>query len=151
MPTQTESGTDAMLAEWQHLKDQLAQVKEREAFLRRELVTHMFSGATSGTEIVPLSNGWKLKATKPLNYKVKEGPALDELDTLCEANNMAAVFEDLFRYKIELNVGIYKESMPLLRSMLTPDLQHRLDKVLAAVITIEPGMPQLELIGPKGK
>lgn len=149
--TTLQPATVALIAEWKQLQGQLKEIQDAEREKRQAIVASLFdANKTEGTETLELESGWKLKAVKKLNYDVHNGTDMDALELICAACNMQTVFDDMFNFKPELRVSVYKNSITLVRSMLTPDIQIAFDNAVAAVVTIKPGMPELKLIDPKG-
>lgn len=138
------------IARWNKVKEELKRLQDEELELRQEIVKNLFSAdRIEGSETVALGNGWKLNAKKPLYYKVASGPEMDALEDLCDQNHLGTICEDVFRWKPELNVAMYKKTVPVVVSLMSNELARVFEKALSAVITITPGTPSLELIAPK--
>lgn len=142
--------TYEMLQRWEDAKKELERFQELEMRIRKQLILTLFStDKVEGSETVALANGWKLNAKKPLYYKVASGPEMDALEDLCDQNHLGTICEDVFRWKPELNVAMYKKTVPVVVSLMSNELARVFEKALSAVITITPGTPSLELIAPK--
>lgn len=123
-----------MLKEWYESKAAADAAVEQERALRTKLVTALFNASKDeGSQIIKINGGWKLKATKPMDYKLENG----EGETLA----LCALLGDeqsrkLIKWKPELFIGPYKE------------LDKNTQTLFDGILNIKPGMAQLELIPP---
>ena len=125
------------LAFWYENAKALASLKELESKLRTELIIELFNkDKDSGTESVEMPNGFQLKATKKLDYKLDNKQGQVEAVTAILEPELA---KKLVKWKPELSVSAYKE--------IDPQTQ----KLFDGCLTIKPGMPSLEIVPPKGK
>lgn len=137
------------LADWTVAKTRLQDLQKLENTLRKELVAELFADRTEGTETLALAHGYKLKATKKVNYYVGNDQ-LTRLEVMLNKLKGEALFTSLFRFKPELSVTQYKQALPVFLETLAPAAAARVRQQLAETITIAPAMPTLELIEPDG-
>lgn len=112
---------------------------ERERELRSLIYGNLFGSLADGTTHThELGNGYKLKAKRPLNYKVDAGLIDDALDKIVAIGNSGAFLADrVIKWKPELSLTEYKQ------------LSDEQRQVLDVAITMTPGLPSLELVEPK--
>ena len=122
--------TEADLAEWYKLQEQLRNLKFQEMFLRRHIFSSFFPGATEGSHVVPISNGFELVAKVPYDYKVDEA-SFKALKEEFEKAGLAA--DKLVRWKPELEKRQY--------NTLTAEEKLLFDQCM----TIKPGSPSLAI------
>ena len=137
MTDQTLSNFDKMLLDWKAKKEVLEIAKAEEAEIRAQIVAKVFSEEKlEGTETYELGQGWKLKASKRLNYSLnnKDDATEKALEKLPDF-----VADRLVSWKPSLSIREYKQ------------LDNNQRKIIDRVLTIKPGMPSLELVEPKGK
>lgn len=149
LPQLSQAERDQLLVEWQQAKKTLDAAKEKELELRKRIVeeTDLFDPTKeTGTQTVQLGQGWKVKATKGLNYNVanKEGETFTVLAELDKMGNelISHIAKELFSFKPEVRKTKLKEL-----AEISPDA-HRL---VESVITTKPATPSLELIPPKSE
>lgn len=122
--------------DWFNACIELAAAKEKEAALRKQVVGDFFpEGLQKGTNKFPMDNGFVMKATGVLNYKIDEAAAPAILKTIKEQFKIDA--KACIRTKLELAQGEYNK--------LPDDVK----KVFDEALTITPGTPQLEIMKPK--
>jgi hypothetical protein len=129
------------LQTWIKARDTLlaAQVAERDA--RTRLIADKFPGRNAPSATVELQDGHKLTAKFPLNYKLDQDKVNDVLDTCENLGDVAKhVVGRLVRFKGEIATGEYK-----LLSEATDEISRTIKSKIDAILTIKPGMPQLEL------
>ncbi len=135
--------SNELLAEWVQAKQTLEAAKAREIELRKAIVaddSFFDPDKEEGTETFDLGGGYKLKATKKINYSManKQGEtfaALKALSSLGPASQRIA--KDLVNFSASLRLSEYKKL----------DDQER--RIIDEVITTRPGSPTLELVEPK--
>lgn len=133
---------DDLLARWEKASTQLQKFKTEEMELRNEFVKFACdSNKKTGTENIDLSNGYKAKVVKKINYNVNQenvNLALDQIENIGgEAGKLIA--ERLIKWKAELSKTEY--------DLLDPKYKLIIDQV----ITTSDGTPSLEIIAPKSK
>ncbi len=133
---------DDLLARWEKASTQLQKFKTEEMELRNEFVKFACdSNKKTGTENIELSNGYKAKVVKKINYNVKQdevNAALDKIENIGgEAGKL--IVERLIKWKAELSKTEY--------DLLDPKYKVIIDEV----ITTSDGTPSLEIITPKSK
>lgn len=133
-PAQPVVVTQDEFNEWYNLQGQLATLKARESVLRAKIFQANFTDPREGTNKVPLSEGWILKATHVLNRTVDIAGFTAMRDELAAA---AIPCDQIIKYKPELAISVYRT--------LTQEQMNLFDRV----ITIKPGTPQLEVVLPK--
>lgn len=124
-----------LISEWERADQNQREWRAREIELRARVVSLLFdSSKQSGVEHLELANGWKLSATKKLDYKLNNKN--NELDEALKGFD-DALAELLVKWEPKLSVSNYQA--------LTPALQSK----LSGCLTIKPAMPSLEMVGPK--
>ena len=130
----TKPATQEDLTLWFNMTQQLDQLKVAEIALRKRIFTTFFKSPVEGTNKVPLTEGWILKADHKINRSVD----------IASLTNAAAAFkeagiatEDLIKYKPELVIVEYRK--------LDDDTR----KVFDQILVIKEGSPQLEIVKPK--
>lgn len=137
---------DGMVLEWDQAKKQLDIVKAKEIELRRKIVFEcgrFTAQKQEGAETLDLGSGWKLKATKKINYSVanKDGEAFDVLAKLTAMGSETVSFlaEKLFSFDARLSTTNYKEL-----GRVNSDAQ----RLVNQIVTTKEGTPELELKAP---
>lgn len=145
--TEETAVTPAELSKWYLLKKQLADVKTAESLMRSRIAKFFFPTPDEGTNNHPLKDGTGavLKMVHTIDRKVDEG----ELEALREAlakaednrednlHGMEFDFTKLIVWKPELKISEYRK---------LSDAQRQ---VFDRVLTVKPGMPQLNIEIPK--
>lgn len=135
------------LQAWQAIDAELTRIKALEAEARKLCVADYFKEPTEGTNNYDLGNGWTLKGVVKNNYRLaandKVDDALDKIEKLGERGKFIA--ERIFRYKPDLSLTEYKGLD------LTNPTDAAVKAIVDEVLTIQPGMPSLEIVAPKTK
>ena len=126
--------TQADLAVWYKLNEELKRLKGQEALLRQKIFKGMFLNPHEGTNSVDLPDGYVLKGKHNINRDIDPG-ALDALRP--ELKKAKILVDQLVRYKPELKIALYRE--------LTDEQRQLFDQALI----IKDGMPGLEIVMPK--
>jgi len=147
-PTEKIFYRDFLLLEWDEAKKELEKAKAEEMSLRKQVVHLAFDTTKlSGTERVPLYNGYELKGVKKLNYgfihnaedKVDKARIDNALTLIEKADpNGAFIAERLVKWTPELSKTEYNQ------------LSKPLKTIIDAVIVTSEGAPTLEIVAPKG-
>jgi len=125
--------TDADLAEWYRLQDQLKKVKAAEMLLRTKIFKGFFPNPQEGTNNHNLPDGYVLKGKHTINREVDPGA----FQAMREQFAQAGIHPDsLVQWKPSLKLGDYRE--------LTAEQMHLFDQCLI----IKPGSPALEIVLP---
>ena len=127
---------DAIILQWVALNKQLANIKIQEMKLRKEIAEFVLeeNKIEAFSKKVHLGNGYGLKATQVLNYKIEDPEKkLGDLTKWLYDNNEPEVFQE----KIEFNESAYKK--------LSPEAKSFVDEIISCKI----GSPKLEFIVPK--
>lgn len=144
-----ERRRDELLAEWEATKQALEVAKNNEMVLRTRVVAFSFNpNQRSGTERIPLANGYELKAVKKVNYnfikdekgktnKAAIDAALSQIEKTIPHGELIA--ERLIKWTPDLSLTEYKE------------LPAAAKAIIDAVIVTTDGAPTLEIVPPKGK
>lgn len=149
-----EQERDKKLKAWEDSKIVLQTAKDDEARLRVEFVKFAFdSDKLSGTERIPLHNGYEAKAVKKLNYKfvapegIKVADAVDKALTQIEAIGGEAPFiaDRLVKWSADLSLGEYNKLAE------AGELGKQIKAIIDGVIETSEGMPTLEIVPPKSK
>lgn len=143
---------DAVLLEWQRLKDQLAKLKEIELEFRKYVVKRNFPNPDEGTNSLELGNGYTLKAGIKFNYKLADNDTVEKgLEDIAKIGNQGAFIADrLISWTPNFLLTEYRQ------------LQEEADKgsadakailnIIATFLTIDDkAAPTLEIKEPKGK
>ena len=133
---------DQKLMEWHKLSMMLADIKQREMELRKELAFYFLGGESLESPPyvkVKLGNGYGIKATNNLNYNLDSidriESVIDELHQLGKTD----VATSVFKWKASLSESAYKA------------LDKQTQEIINRVLKIKVGSPSLELIKPKAK
>jgi hypothetical protein len=129
-----EQATQDDLNEWWRMSQELDKLKAEEMQLRKKIFATYFRAPVEGTNTVPLSAGWVLKAAYPITRKV-DVPLLTNLGL--ELAKQGLPMDSLIKYKPELSVTDYRK------------LSDEQRKLLDQVLDIKPGSPQVEIVLPK--
>jgi len=142
------------LKEWEDSKIALQAAKDAEADLRVKFVKFAFDSAKlSGTERIPLHNGYEAKAVKKLNYKfvapegIKVVDAVDKALTQIEALGGEAPFiaDRLVKWSADLSLTEYNKLDE------GGEVGKAIKNIINGVIETTEGMPTLEIVPPKAK
>lgn len=102
--------------------------------LRKKIFATYFPNPKEGTNDVPLSDGYVLKAQHKIDRKIDE-PAMVALAEEFEAAKI--LVKDLVKFKPELKIAEYRK------------LGEEQRKVFEKALIIKPGAPQMEVVKPK--
>ena len=132
---------DAVILAWWGAAKRLAEVKQAESQLRKEVFEMCFPTPKIGVNKEPLGSGYVLKADVKQTYTINKNEAVEPPDYSNVAEVLAqlppAVASSLIRWKPELSISAYKQ--------LTQEEQAIVNKIL----TIKDSTPSLEMIEPK--
>ena len=140
---------DKLILQWQESQRVLAEAKNAEAELRKQVLSFNFSfnpdALREGTENLELGNGYKLKAVFKASRGFVTGPtqadlvekALSKIEKFGEEGKFIA--ECLVKWKPELSKTEYDKLEPKFR------------KIIDEVVVTKPASPSLELVTPKDK
>lgn len=124
----------ARLAQWEKLEAEIANLKDQENTLRKELFEEMFPSPVEGTNTFKLHAGHVVKATFKINRTVDKAALGTVREMLAELN---VSLDDAIRMKPELDLKGYKAMSSEAR------------KVMDLAITAKPGTPSMEIVLPK--
>lgn len=125
--------TQADLAEWYKMAQDLRNLKAKESLLRKKIFGSAFPDPKEGTNNYDLPDGYVLKGQHVLNRDVDIG-ALDALKPKLREEGMNP--DNLIKYKPELKKAEYNK--------LTEGQKKLFDQCLI----IKPGSPSLEIVLP---
>jgi hypothetical protein len=129
----------ALILEWTAANRQLQFFKAEEMRLRLLVVSALANPANvKGTENINLGNEWRLKVVKKEYYNLKN-PSNNGLVNTLQGCFSEEIRNTLVRWLPELSVSVYNTLPDEQKALLTPFL------------TIKPGAPEVELIGPADK
>ena len=133
--------TQEDLTKWYQLQQQLAAVKASEMLLRTKIYKGLFVEPKEGTNSVPLSEGWVLKAKRTIQRDIDLAAfqALATLDQETQQSKFSEVGiapELMIKWKPELVIKSYR--------VLTPEQLAIFDQCLI----IKDGSPALEIVLP---
>lgn len=135
---------DALIVEWQRLKQQKEALEEQELIARNKVIAFYHEEITdlAGTENYDLSGGFKLKLTFAQRHSVpsaENGKAvkavMEQLKGIGEDG--AFIAERLFRWKPELSKSEYDRLSPSVK------------RIVSKVVTTKPAQPTVEIVAPK--
>lgn len=134
----TKDQVDAIQA-WQQAAAALDTAKQAELMNRLKIVNEAglpFTTKEEGGQTLKLYAGWRLALKRTINYTVENDQAKINaaLTELFAIEPVAA--QSMIRWKPELNESVYKK------------LGAEGKKIMAQVVTMKPGTPQLELNAP---
>jgi hypothetical protein len=124
----------AKLNKWYEMQEQVRDLKEKEAELRKEIFQSAFPNAKEGTNKLELAEGWVLNATLPINRKVDLAAFQAMKEQLLEHHIKV---DQIVEFKPELSVKQYR--------CLTEEEVHLVDQFLI----ISEGSPQMKVVLPK--
>ena len=133
--------TQADLAEWYRLKDELNRVKTAEMLLRTKIYSGLFKAPEEGTNTLPLADGWVIKAKRVIQRDI-DLAALNVNALVDPATNMSRLTasgihpEQLVKWKPELVLRAYRT---LTAEQMT---------VFNECLVIKDGSPSLEIVLP---
>lgn len=125
--------TQADLAEWYKMTQDLRNLKAKESLLRKKIFGSAFPDPKEGTNNYDLPDGYVLKGQHVLNRDIDIG-ALDALKPKLREEGMNP--DNLVKYKPELKKAEYNK--------LTEEQKKLFDQCLI----IKPGSPSLEIVLP---
>lgn len=125
--------TQADLAEWYKMAQDLRNLKAKESLLRKKIFGSAFPDPKEGTNSYDLPDGYVLKGQHVLNRDIDIG-ALDALKPKLREEGMNP--DNLVKYKPELKKAEYNK--------LTEEQKKLFDQCLI----IKPGSPSLEIVLP---
>lgn len=126
--------TQADLAKWYELSEQLKKLRAQEITLRKKIFGSAFPSPVEGTNSFELGDGYVLKGKHTLNRDVDPGA----FDALKEPLRERGINPDgLVQYKPSLVLREYRK--------LTAEEQQFFDQCLI----VKPGSPSLEIVLPK--
>ena len=133
--------TQADLAEWYRLKDELNRIKTAEMLLRTKIYKGLFKEPEEGTNTLPLADGWVIKAKRVIQRDV-DIAALNVNGAIDPATHMSRLTangihpEQLVKWKPELITKAYR--------MLTAEQM----AIFNECLVIKDGSPSLEIVLP---
>lgn len=127
------SELDTLIMEWQQAKLQAAKLVEHERELRKTIFNIMFPKPKEGTNTAALGNGWKLKATYPIDRKL-DMPVFEAIQNQFYDKKIPT---DIVKMEPKLSVKVYR----------TLSDEQRL--FFDAALISRPGSVQLEIVPPK--
>lgn len=159
----TTMNRDDMIMEWHASQEMLAELKEREMNLRKQLIEGCFDGHKEGTQNVELGNDYVLKGVIKKIYKLdmeedRLSAALDQLDekTADDVVSWTPVFDKESYLRLSADERLIANRA---FSAWTPSLNKKeylklgaMDSQIMSVAVITSfGAPTLKLIEPKAK
>ena len=134
---------DEVLIKWQQARDEMIQAQTNEFYYRNLAIGTFFPNinqiTAEGVENFELGNGYKLKCTFKLNYKLDKTDKVDTmLDTLSETGEDGKfVAERVVKWSPNLSLSEYRQLSP----------EHK--KLIDSVLTVKPATPSHEIVEPK--
>jgi hypothetical protein len=139
---------DQVLLNWKSAKDDLDRAKGLEAKLRTAVFELKFPNAKEGTQREPLGNGYFVKAVYPMNYTLDKERTEKALDDIAALGPKAEFIADrIAKWTPELVIKEWREICNAAAGG-DPDAI-KIKAFVDGVLTIKPGMPQLEIEEPK--
>lgn len=142
---------DAVLKEWHKSVAALQAAKDYESRLRAVVVELNFPMLNEGTNRFTLPDGSAVKAAVSYRYDIsnKDAKAEKAIDDMTAISQQAGFIADrLIKWTPELSIKEYRLLNPDNPSAQT-DEQKAILKLLAPILTITPGSPQVTLEAPK--
>jgi hypothetical protein len=137
---------DEKILLWKNTANQLAELKEREMMLRKELISECFQvnleETEEGTRTLELGGGYKLKAGLKVSRSFDGGQeAVEKVLTKFEKFGAEGqiLAERLVNWKPELSVSEYRK------------LPEKFRKLIDEIVVTKPASPSLEVVEPKAK
>lgn len=124
------------IIEWEDKKKKLAVLKVEEMALRMRIYKHFFKTPQEGTNDVPLSEGWLLKAQRKIDRKVDLG----SLQALAAEGG-------LFHQK-GINANLLIQWSPELKLKEYRALPESMQEIFNQALIIKDGSPQLDIVLP---
>lgn len=135
---------DALIADWQTLKQQREALEEQELIARNKVVGFFFEEWTdkAGTENFDIGQGYKLKLVFAQRHSVpsaENGAAVKGVMQQLQAQGEDGAFiaERLFRWKPELSKSEYDRLSPSMK------------RIVNKVVTTKAAQPTIEIVAPK--
>ena len=125
--------SQADLAEWYRLQEELKRIKASEMLLRQRIFGAYFPSPVEGTNSAPLADGWVLKGKHTINRDIDPGALGAMKEQFAEAGISA---DALVQYKPSLVLKEYRT--------LTEEQRQLFDRALI----VKPGSPALEIVLP---
>lgn len=149
-----------VLRDWFEADQKLDAVKKSEFELRNAVILKcgFDPKKIEGSETLDIGNGYKLKASKKINYTLtnKNGETI-KLQEALGAIQRQDLAGNLVQWKPEMSETCYKkELLPLIDPTITHPIEltpyiEAIRTALAAALTVKPGAPQLEALAPDPK
>lgn len=133
--------TQSDLTKWYNLKDQLAKVKAAEMLLRLKIYKGLFKDPKEGTNSLPLSEGWLIKAKRVINRDIdlaslNVNSIVDPATQMSRLSSHGIHPEQLVKWKPELVTAAY-------RALTAEQME-----IFNECLTIKDGSPSLEIVLP---
>lgn len=133
--------TQADLAEWYRLKEELTRVKASEMLLRTKIYHALFKDPVEGTNSIPLNDGWVMKAKRVINRSIDQAALLVNSQEDPETHMSVLTAHginpaNLVVWKPELALKAYRE--------LTAEQQ----AIFNECLVIKDGSPDLSIVLP---
>lgn len=125
--------SQADLAEWYRLQEELKRIKASEMLLRQKIFGAYFPSPAEGTNSAPLADGWVLKGKHTINREIDPGAFGAMKEQFAQAGIAA---DSLVQYKPSLVLKEYRT--------LTEEQRQLFDRALI----VKPGSPALEIVLP---
>lgn len=149
-PAMSDQERDKLIMAWQATQGQLEIVKTQELKLRNQVIAALWPQATTGTQSLELSGGWKLKGSFTQNFKINRehqpndpektryGKLIAAMIALSKIDAAGALIaKRLIKWDADLVKKEYEEMPAQYKALIEP------------LITMSQGQPQLELVAPK--
>lgn len=133
------------LVEWNQLAPQASAMRDREQALRTAIVLGLFTtDKLTGVETIDIGYGYKLKADKSENVSV-----VNDVNKVNELLALIWTIPEIQEIATRLITWSPSVSIPAYRDLVKASEAFPSLKVLmAAMFTVKPGMPTLEMIAP---
>jgi hypothetical protein len=155
-PEQFAEVRNAKIREWLGVAADLAQAKETEMRLRKELTAMMFPDAKKGTQRHEIGEGYNIKLEYKLNHKLGEADKVDDRgEKISIASQVSSLEDEIIGSCTEgefLATRLIKWTPALVVSeydKLAGDNGLLVKKLIDKLLTIEPAAPSLTFEPPK--
>lgn len=137
---------DQVLAAWEHSKAALNNAKEAEMEWRRYAATRHFQQPAEGVNTLELNNGYELKYTRKLNYRLLDNDTVDKyLGRIAKIGNQGQfIAERLVSWTPAFSIKEWRE----IKKQDTEEMK-AIYKLVLEMLFIEEAAPTLTIKEPK--
>lgn len=139
---------DNLLAQWEHAKQSLDNIKANEMHLRKAVSKRFFPKPEKGTQRMSLQNGWALKLVHKLNYNLPkyEDVKAAQLKIRALGNEGTFLADRLVKFSADLSVSEFNKLNDQCKEGNGTAIAAM--KVITDILTITDAAPELKLEAP---